>query len=219
MDGERFDAMTRGLAAGADRRRLLGGLLGGALGLFGVGGAGASHDHTCRHAGATCTRDGQCCSKRCSKDRKRCLCTAASCTTTDPCKEAVCSGRFKCTIRDKADGAACGQQEGGGTLRCCAGACPAAPTCRPARTKCDASESQQTCAATCCTGKAFCMVSPCECAIGFAGDSCASDADCALPNLCRCGKCCVAPGSAMDGRGCSACCGGRCREDEPFICA
>ena len=35
MDGERFDAMTKTLAAGPTRRRLLLGLLGGALGLLG----------------------------------------------------------------------------------------------------------------------------------------------------------------------------------------
>ena len=70
VDGERFDAMTRSLAEGADRRRLLGGLLGGALALLGpLGRRRAAADRgTCRLAGAACTRDGLCCSGDCRND-------------------------------------------------------------------------------------------------------------------------------------------------------
>ena len=45
MDGERFDAMTKTLAAGPTRRRLLLGLLGGAFGLLGGLGPGEAGAH------------------------------------------------------------------------------------------------------------------------------------------------------------------------------
>ncbi len=59
MDGERFDAMTRALGAGASRRRVLAGLLAGTVGLLGLVGPEDAAAHNAR--------------RRCQKieDRKR----------------------------------------------------------------------------------------------------------------------------------------------------
>ena len=130
MDDQRFDELTRKLAAGTTRRRLLGGLLGGALALLGpLGRERAAADHGCRHAGAACTRDRQCCSGDCRNGT--CRCTASKqCPqppTTEPCKKAVCTGTGRCAIVAKADGADCptGICQGGACVECAGNAdCP-----------------------------------------------------------------------------------------------
>ena len=96
MDDARFDALVRSLSAARPRRALLGAAL-AALLAGQTGGAGATHG-TCRHPGVPCQRDGQCCSRSCSRRTKTCLCAAArQCPATDtPCKRRVCWANGTC---------------------------------------------------------------------------------------------------------------------------
>ena len=57
MDSERFDAMTRTFVASHSRRRALGALCGGALGLHAVADVAAKHHHKGKHKapGTTCS--------------------------------------------------------------------------------------------------------------------------------------------------------------------
>ncbi len=73
MDADRFDALTRSLfAAASSRRRLLLAVSGAALSplaaALGVADARATH-FQCRHVGASCRRDRQCCSSKCRNKR------------------------------------------------------------------------------------------------------------------------------------------------------
>lgn len=66
MDAERFDTIARGIAASLPRRRLLRGLLAGAVaGLFGPGGEEAAAGPGNFVGGRRCRYDRQCCSGRC----------------------------------------------------------------------------------------------------------------------------------------------------------
>ncbi len=142
MDPGRFDTWVRSLVATPTRRGLLrlmtGTTLGGALALLGAGGLA---DHGCRHPGADCARDGQCCSGRCS-DRGRCLCTrAAQCPEPrNPCQKAVCTDAGRCTVGDRRAGAPCVAGDGctdgdacDGSGECVPGTprdCPDGETCQ-----------------------------------------------------------------------------------------
>lgn len=72
MDQERFDQITRALAAGTSRRamlRRLGGVLGGVLGLGASGSLAAppaSKPSKCYGGGSSCTNGKQCCSGTCT---------------------------------------------------------------------------------------------------------------------------------------------------------
>jgi hypothetical protein len=77
MESERFDTLTRNLAATGSRRLalrgLVGGLLGGVTGRLAAKEAAATHQScTLRHAGTRCRRGNQCCSGICRKRRCRC---------------------------------------------------------------------------------------------------------------------------------------------------
>ena len=110
MDGQRFDELTRSLAAVASRRRLLTTITSGALATLGTLLANDSGraEHGCRHAGRACRRDGQCCSGDCLGNNT-CRCARASqCPQpTNPCKKAVCTGTGRCTFGNKANGVIC----------------------------------------------------------------------------------------------------------------
>ena len=66
LEGRSRRAIARALAAAASRRAAVGLLVGIAAGLAGSGEAGADH-YACRHVGAGCRRNRQCCSSRCEK--------------------------------------------------------------------------------------------------------------------------------------------------------
>jgi hypothetical protein len=57
VDGSRFDNLARSLAQSGSRRRLVAGLLGGALGLVGFDRAGAV---ACRTPGQLCRENANC---------------------------------------------------------------------------------------------------------------------------------------------------------------
>jgi hypothetical protein len=83
MDGSRFDSLTRSFAQSGSRRRLLGGMIAGTLGLIGLNEAVAAE---CRTDGRTCRENANCCSGYCSPpgDRHRRLCGPAPSATTTP---------------------------------------------------------------------------------------------------------------------------------------
>jgi hypothetical protein len=92
MESHAFDRLTRQVATAPTRRRLLTGLLAGALGLIGQERTGAAN---CRAPGSVCREGGDCCSKVCkSKDargRRHCGCrTAIDCPATNACQTAAC---------------------------------------------------------------------------------------------------------------------------------
>ena len=117
------------------------------------------------------------------------------------------------------DGAPCGVDAQGGTLRCCNGVCPQ-PTCLAAGTSCGTLSREQ-CLTACCSGALVCPIRGdiCACAPrpiepGVPLSPCASDGDCRNPSgaaQCVCGRCCVPAGSTKPtALPCSACCSGAC---------
>jgi hypothetical protein len=92
MDGSRFDAIARAVAMPGSRRRLLGSLAAGALGLVGLGKADAAAG--CRMPGDLCRENANCCSNLCGKDatgRRVCQCQSPTdCPAPDQCHTATC---------------------------------------------------------------------------------------------------------------------------------
>ena len=152
MNDERFDALTRTLAAGVSRRQVLkylgGSLTGGLLAFLGVREAAADAPG-CKRNGKTCRRDDQCCSGACIDGTCQTFvcrelfepceydsdCCAAICDvyTQDPSREKTC--RYPCD--PTLGNAGCGIQGGDndGSYCCdfgdgrtgCAQECPASP--------------------------------------------------------------------------------------------
>jgi hypothetical protein len=110
VDGPRFDALARSVAASGSRRRLVVGLLGGALGLVGLGTTDAA---VCRTPGRLCRQNADCCSHLCASDatgRRTCRCrTTADCPPpTNTCLAATCvPATGACTHPAKPNGAPC----------------------------------------------------------------------------------------------------------------
>lgn len=155
MDGHRFDALVRSFAGRRTRRRVLGGLVGSALGAIGLGGALAAArrgpDRACRKTvecvdGARCLADARgrltC---RCNAGLKacgeRCIPAAACCGDkecaglTTPCARGVC-GEGQCQAIPFKNGRTCptGVCCNGGCVACCngvgnCGPCQAATDC------------------------------------------------------------------------------------------
>lgn len=148
MDGNRFDSLARTLAERGSRRRLIGGLVAGALGLAGLDRAGA---RTCTGLGSICREHAGCCSGFCGpKDRtgrRRCQCDAAAdCPPPPVCHVATCTNGT-CAVAVAADRAPCTPADGG------PGACRGT-TCVPCLEGGTVCDGWDTCAATCCSGEA-----------------------------------------------------------------
>lgn len=99
MDDLRFDAITRSFAAPGSRRRLLGGMLAGALALVGVETVGAVPVEPVnpggRATGDICRKSGDCASGICTPPdrtgRRRCGCQVnADCGKGFACQEGIC---------------------------------------------------------------------------------------------------------------------------------
>ncbi len=97
MGPTRFDTLARLLAASGSRRRLLGGLLAGALG---IGAASEATAAGCRSSGGICREGANCCSGLCGlKDRagrRRCICPLG----TKSCKGTCIPTGTCCTSAD-----------------------------------------------------------------------------------------------------------------------
>lgn len=166
MDGSRFDSLARMLAASGSRRRLVGGLVAGALGLVERRGADAT---ACRAVGASCREHSNCCSGLCgprdATGRRRCGCQIdADCGAFQACGGGGVPGQCGCIPNCAGT---CGGTDGcGGT---CPGQCAEGRTCL----------SNGTCAVPCPNGGNDCTVLGCgQCfstsdgnVCGIAGDT------------------------------------------------
>jgi hypothetical protein len=89
MDAERFDQIATTLAAARSRRRVIGGLLGGVLGLRRLGVVGATHKtgHHCTPSDQHPCPDGQTCRqvRGAWTCQDTCGAPGAPCTTDDDC--------------------------------------------------------------------------------------------------------------------------------------
>jgi hypothetical protein len=233
MDGHRFDAWARRVAAHPSRRGLLRGLLGGAaagaLSLAGVRGAGAV---ACRTPGELCRGNADCCARLCAADaagRHTCRCrTAADCLPpTNKCLAATCAAG----VCGTAVGVVCAALD-----QChLAGLClPATGTCtnpaQPNGTTCDdgdACTQTDTCQNGVCVGSnpVVCTASDqchtagacdptsgqCSNPLAQDGTACDDGNACTTNDVCTNGVC--AGTAVTNGTACGSgqsCCGGYC---------
>ena len=120
MDGTRFDALTRTLALGQTRRRMLGAL----TGVFAAALTASAGAATKRRRGEICRKDGECASGVCGpKDgsgRRRCAAgTGDSCTDPSECPNGDCLGGTCCTGADFCEGSFCCDPNRPPTATCC----------------------------------------------------------------------------------------------------
>ncbi len=87
MDASRFDALARSLATIRSRRRLLGSLAAGALGLLVPGRADAAR---CRKDSHTCSKHAHCCSRFCGDQGRTRRRTCARCASGIVCGTLCC---------------------------------------------------------------------------------------------------------------------------------
>ena len=228
MDGQRFDALSRLLAAPTTRRSALKIALGLLAGGGALAGRGVASADSCEEGGDRCTLDSQCCTGVCNTDpalplavRNRCACEAGRTACRDDC--AILD-------LDREHCGACNVRCARGKV-CCMGACVTAGTCTtcPAgMTMCAGkcvplAEDEKNCGTCgacgvacaadeiCCSG--HCAVLGTEFACSRCGDECETD------EVCTAGVCGFPPGSTCteipalcDSD--EACCGGVCIDVE-----
>ncbi|MGH2559703.1 MAG: hypothetical protein ACRDJH_11605 [Thermomicrobiales bacterium] len=227
MESQRFDELTRLLANGASRRRILRGLaaslFGGAVGIGGRAAAAATPCASARDCPTRLCFDGFCCNRSCTGQCEACnlpglegtcspvsgapVGTRPACGGSGPCA-AVCDGqtRTRCTGYPGGE-TACGDAtcaDGFQTTYACSGN----GTCAPTTTPCGlyfCLDDGSGCRTTCegdehCAGTAFCDDGG-QCQGDKAlGEPCNDGAEC-LHGQCAQGVCCD---SACDGV-CRAC--------------
>jgi hypothetical protein len=155
-------------------------------------------DNDCACCGTMVCQDGRC--RRCSSASGCCLTPAGCPTPTDPCMVAVCTNGTCGSVRAK-DGAVCGTStNGGGTRRCCNGACPD-PDCLPSGVPLNGCEGVLCDQGSCCSGTSYTCnntTQKCRCGWNITGGvtRCGTDAECQLEDearACICGTCQVPP--------------------------
>lgn len=209
MDPQRFDAMTKTLAASVPRRRALIGLLGGAIAAA-LGELGANAAPPACTRGATCQKTADCCpTERCvegvctsTPGGGNASCTAAGCPEiAEPCRINVCNqetGACEMVADPDSEGQSCpGTDLCFQTFTCQAGDCIGSDPV-------DCSTPPDACysAGTCNSSSGECDY---PLAIECGTDEVCADGDCVCVNgLVRCGSECL------------ACCpGGTTFPDEP----
>jgi hypothetical protein len=215
MDDRRFDALVRGLAGGASRRRVLGALVGGLL-----AGAGQRADaKPCRKPGHWCTADSQCCNGTCNEPgicqcdpgEELCLRDKGAPRCLTPCPDGqVFDGKCSCVCAE--DGSPPAED----------GTCP----CPPGQERCfgvcvDILSDPDNCGGCVnfCGLNQLCTGGVCSCPTSFCGDLCleagavccddsGGSGFCPAPFAC-CGGGCVDLQSSPDDCGtCGNACGG-----------
>ncbi|MEA2597937.1 MAG: hypothetical protein QOF01_4406 [Thermomicrobiales bacterium] len=155
MDGIRFDALARSLAASGSRRRVVGGFMAAALGLVGLRRAEA---RACAEVGRVCREHANCCGGLCGPQgtdgRRRCRCRSAEdCPApVNRCLVATCEADGVCGTRTVICTAS-DQCHVAGTCDPRTGVC--SDPAQPDGTACDdgnACTSGETCQAGACTG-------------------------------------------------------------------
>ena len=109
MDEQRFDELTRALASVASRRRVVGGIIGAAIGALGLRRHRAVAQNGCLEEDRACFDDFECCSFVCNKprgrDRGKCTAGGGLCTTRDDfardesCSEGRCVPDYTTTAQ------------------------------------------------------------------------------------------------------------------------
>ena len=222
MDAGRFDGLARSLATAGSRRRTLGSLLAGAIGLLGL--------LDMRPEEAAAHNPLKACKKKSGRAKKRCIkkakkhnaqhATEAPAPAPPPCASAAdgfpcpddgnpCTDDFcragTCIHPAKPDRTACG---GGG--QCCGGQCVADNEC------CTNAHCPfgKTCTSA---GTCVCPTGKIDCGAGCQTGNCCVHTDCSPGNaccggFCRCGPCCTnadCPDSGVciehPSSGCSSC--------------
>ena len=207
MDNTRFDEITREFATGVPRRKVLLGLLGGALGVVGVGQARAdSPQRKCKQASRPCSFDTHCCSGTCCNHR---CCGPGQ----------ICDGNGECACAPD-NVAACGGRECGSAVNICGqtiscGTCPSGETCNAAGA-CEG-PTVATCTASIC-GEVSTCATGCICATSISGEgvcvqighpglcagTCTSDADCD-GGVCTTSSCCGGQQHCVSAESIAAC--------------
>jgi hypothetical protein len=201
MDEQRFDELTRALAGGTSRRRVLKGLTAGlaavAAGITGFGDAEAAR--RCRTVAQICRKRDDCCAQDCgpadSTGRRRCgLCPDGG----ELCGGECCSGEQFCL-----DGGCCDNPcgEGSGAI-CCT-----------ADDVCVVNVENEAEPFACCPSGSYCQISEACC---DAGTSCTADGCCAESAICE------APSGDLyccpEGLGCTdEGCIGSCPDSTPCV--
>ena len=238
MDDRRFDALVRGLAGGASRRRLLGTLVSGLLASVGQ----RADAKPCRKPGHWCTADTQCCNGaceepgicRCDPGEELCLHDKGAPRCLTPCPEGqVFDGKCTCVCaedgsRPAVDGMCpcpAGQERCFGgcvdilsnpdNCGACVNFCGLNQICTGGVCSCPTSFCGDLCleaGAVCCDdsgGSSFCPA-PFSCCGGGCVDLQSSSSDCgACGNACGAGQECVGGTCVCTGAG-ETICGGFC---------
>jgi len=191
MDGSHFDALTRALSTAGSRRRALGGLLAGALGVLRWPEQEETQAHNALEA----------CKKKSGKAKKKCVkkarkhnathvvptsppavvCTP-SCAACEVCVNGACQAA--------SDDTACNSNG-----RCLKGICNPRPTCAGAGADCGTNKSE------CCSGGCVTTASSFDsCVAGTIGSPCRDTVDC-VSHICVGYRC--AQGTRPDGDSCT----------------
>lgn len=194
MHPNRFDALTQALASPSIARRHALKALAASM-LFGVfppfGRKDAAAQTTCQPVGATCRRDGRCCSGICNRRRRRCVCKQLGKRCAQPsncCADAT--GGQTC------QGGKCCRQPGFGcdaNAECCSGNC---------------------CDGFCCSSSQICEAGEggaleCTCDVVIGEEPCGLEC-CSLQQTCHNNACCTLDDKPCGGN--AECCSGTCRD-------
>jgi hypothetical protein len=162
MDNQRFDDLARALAKGISRRRLLGGLFGGAVGALVT--TGDSTNAACRTDGHRCQLGADCCSGFCRdydpKTRHRNICATCQNDTV------ACQGACVPACADSqtmGEDCACGCAAG--TIACgdgCALLCPAGQALDDACACACTATGRPPCGDSCCAEDESCVHGQCQ---------------------------------------------------------
>jgi len=100
MDGQRFDELTRALVSGTSRRRVLGGIVGAALGAVGLRKTRGVDAQGCGEFNDACFNNGECCSGECfipqGRRRGKCTCEELCVGGTVCCPEGQSCSNDEC---------------------------------------------------------------------------------------------------------------------------
>ena len=215
MDGSRFDDLARAFAGASSRRRFLGGLAAGAVGLIGRRTAeGAS----CREVGTVCTSNGNCCSQLCGAPdktaRRRCECSAGFATCNGDCVDPATA-----YASDPANCGACGHacpRTRCQVATCSSGVCGLAPDATSVGKSCDGGNLCTT--GNTCQSDGSCSGTPITCT---AVDQCHTAGVC-NPATGTCSNPAKTNGaSCNDGNACTqtdTCQNGVCTGGNPVVC-
>ncbi|MFN8594338.1 MAG: hypothetical protein U0031_23035 [Thermomicrobiales bacterium] len=157
MDNRRFDDLTRLFAEESTRRATAKGIAGGAAALTLLArtrlGLAQESDEvtvegngTCKPNDKKCSKDKDCCSKKCKKGKCKCAGSGAGCKRDQGCCSGVCRGS-QCQCGDKGDD--CRNDSD-----CCS------RTCRNQRCRCikqgDRCRDSKSCCSGVCNSRGFC---------------------------------------------------------------